>query len=423
MKILHLSSQDNGGAGRAAVRLHKALLDNNINSQMIVQTKTTDLPTIHSLTQTKTDKLLSPFRMATDQFPTLFYRNKTKDIFSSTFFPSNTKLIKKIKEINPDIIHLHWINSGFINVFDLQKIKKPIIWSLHDANPYTGGCHVVENGCQFFKTHCHSCPFLGSNFKYDLSFFNFKRKEKAYKNLNLTINGLSRWIANEAKSSLLLGKKEIISLPNTINTNIFRPIDKNIARELIGINKKNKKIIGFGAVSATQVYRKGYLQLKEALEMLPNKEDYILVVFGSSQGESIAGIETHFLGHIYDDLTLRVVYSLFDITLVPSLSESFGQIALESLACGTPVVCFEATGLQDIITHKKDGYLAQPFLASKLAEGILWLSNLDKKEYNNIQNSAIKKAKKFDYSFISEKYINQYKKMLSSIKFKSTPNL
>lgn len=416
LKVLHLSTFDTGGAGRAAVRLHKALLENKINSQMIVQKKTTDLKSIQSLVQTKINKLLLPFRTGIEQLPTMLYKNRIQDTFSSTLFPSNGELLKKIKEINPDVIHLHWIGCGFINIFDLKKLNKPIIWSLHDANAYTGGCHVVENNCQFFKTFCHLCPFLGSNSKYDLSFLNFKRKQKAYKNLNLTINGLSQWIANEAKSSSLLGKKEIINLPNTIDTGSFYPIDKNIARRLIGINKQTKKIIGFGAISATQVHRKGYLQLKEALEMLPNKEDYILVVFGSSQGENISGIETHFLGHIYDDLALKIVYSLFDITLVPSLSESFGQIALESLACGTPVVCFEATGLQDIVTHKKDGYLAQPFLASKLTEGILWLSSLSKKEYENIQNNAIEKAKKFDYSFISKKYIDQYKKMISSKK-------
>lgn len=406
MRILHLTTQDNGGAGRAAVRLHKALLDGNIDSQMIVQTKTTDLPTIHTLTQTKADKFLSPFRMATDQLPTLLYKNKTKDIFSSTFFPSNTKLLKTIKEINPDIIHLHWINSGFINIFDLQKINKPIIWSLHDANPYTGGCHVVESDCQFFKTYCHLCPFLQSNFKYDLSFLNFRRKQKAYKNLNLTINGLSQWIANNAKESTLFGKKQIINLPNTIDSNTFYPIQQHTARNLLQIKHK-KYILGFGAISATQIYRKGYLQLKEALEKLPNKNDYLLVVFGSSQGEKIADIETCFLGHIYDDITLTLLYSAIDLFITPSLAENLSNTIMESLSCGTPVVAFDIGGNSDMITHKQNGYLAKN--TQELSEGIIWsLQNL----YFLQQNARQTILQDFDYKVVAPKYIEQYQKMV-----------
>lgn len=406
MKILHLTTQDNGGAGRAAVRLHKALLDSNIDSQMIVQTKTTDLPTIHTLTQTKADKFLSPFRMAIDQLPTLLYKNKTKDIFSSTFFPSNTKLLKKIKEINPDIIHLHWINSGFINIFDLQKINKPIIWSLHDANPYTGGCHVVESDCQFFKTYCHLCPFLQSNFKYDLSFLNFRRKQKAYKNLNLTINGLSQWIANNAKESTLFGKKQIINLPNTINSNTFYPIQQHTARNLLQIKDK-KYILGFGAISATQIYRKGYLQLKEALEKLPNKNDYLLVVFGSSQGEKIADIETCFLGHIYDDIALTLLYSAIDLFITPSLAENLSNTIMESLSCGTPVVAFDIGGNSDMITHKQNGYLAKN--TQELSEGIIWsLQNLHFLQQNARQTIL----QDFDYKVVAPKYIEQYRKMV-----------
>lgn len=406
MKILHLTTQDNGGAGRAAVRLHKALLDSNIDSQMIVQTKTTDLPTIHTLTQTKADKFLSPFRMAIDQLPTLLYKNKTKDIFSSTFSPSNTKLLKKIKEINPDIIHLHWINSGFINIFDLQKINKPIIWSLHDANPYTGGCHVVESDCQFFKTYCHLCPFLQSNFKYDLSFLNFRRKQKAYKNLNLTINGLSQWIANNAKKSTLFGKKQIINLPNTIDSNTFHPIQQHTARNLLQIKHK-KYILGFGAISATQIYRKGYLQLKEALEKLPNKNDYLLVVFGSSQGEKIADIETCFLGHIYDDITLTLLYSAIDLFITPSLAENLSNTIMESLSCGTPVVAFDIGGNSDMITHKQNGYLAKN--TQELSEGIIWsLQNLHFLQ----QNARQIILQDFDYKVVAPKYIERYRKMV-----------
>lgn len=413
MKILHLASQDNGGAGRAALRLHQALLEQGIDSQMIVQHKTTDLPTIHTLTQSRYQKLLIPFRQAFDQLPTLFYKNKKKDIFSSTFVPSNKLLLKRIKEFNPDIIHLHWINSGFINIFDLFKFEKPILWSLHDANTFTGGCHVVDKGCEKYKSFCHSCSLLNSKFKYDISYLNFKRKQRAYKNLDFTVNGLSHWIASEAKSSTLLKDKTIINLPNTIDTTIFHPVDKNIAREILGI-KSQKFILGFGAISSTQVERKGYLQLKKALELLPHKDCYMLIVFGSSYGKEIAGIETIFLGHIHDDTTLKLMYSVFDATIMPSLSESFGQVALESLACGTPVVCFNTTGLKDIVTHKYNGFLAQNFSSQELSQGIQWIFSLQQKQKKQLRSNAIQTAKKFSYPLISRQYIQQYTNILQN---------
>ncbi|RDU73870.1 glycosyl transferase family 1 [Helicobacter anseris] len=410
MKILHLVSQDNGGAGRAAIRLHLALLKQGIDSQVMVQNKTQDLPTIHSLTQTKTQKFFIPFKKALDQLPSMLYKNRHNDIFSSTFFPSNKNLLRKINEINPDIIHLHWINSGFIYPSDLTHFNRPIIWSLHDANPYTGGCHVVYNNCDKFKTLCYSCPFLASNFKYDISFLNFKKKQKAYNALKLTVNGLSSWIASEAKASALFKNKNIINIPNPIDTDIFRPIKKDIARKILNLNCKDKILIGFGAISGTQIKRKGYLQLKEALEMLPNKHLYTLIVFGSSDGEKIAGIDTIFMGHLYDDTTLTLLYNSLDIFITPSLAENLSNTIMESLSCGVPVVAFDIGGNVDMIIHKTNGYLARD--VSDLSYGICWaLKNLP---YLS-QNAREMVIERFSYNVVAKRYIAQYQYILENL--------
>lgn len=405
MKVLHLTSQDNSGAGRAAVRLHQALQMNGIHSQMIVQHKITDIPDIISIGQTKIQKFLTPFYQAFDQAPVLFYKKREEDIFSSTFFPSNKTLIQKIKEINPDIIHLHWINFGFVNIFDLTKLNKPIFWSLHDANTYTGGCHVVYQRCEKYKTFCHSCPFLQSNFKYDLSYLNFQRKRKAYDKVELTINGLSQWIASEARSSSLLHNKTILNLPNVIDTNVFSPIKKNTARKILKLTTK-KILIGFGGISGTQIERKGYAQLKKALEILPDKHFYKLVVFGSRYGEQIAGIDTIFLGHLFDDISLALLYSSLDIFITPSLAENLSNSIMESLSCGTPVLAFDIGGNSDLITHKRNGYLAQNI--EDLKNGILWLLQ----NYRDISNFArTSVVHKFNPSVIATKYIQAYRKL------------
>lgn len=403
MKILHLTSHDHGGAGRAALRLHQGLLNQGVDSQMIVQYKHTDLCTIHVLAQGKMQKFFMLLRTLLDQGLVKFlYKEKVRDIFSSTYFPSNKNLLKQIKIINPDIIHLHWINFGFINIDELLDIGKPILWSLHDENPYTGGCHYVHQECKQYKTYCHTCPALQSTHKYDLSYFNFKHKQKIYKKLNLTINGLSRWIYQEAKSSTLFRQKTIVNLPNTIDTNFFRPIDKNIARNILGI-KTDKILLGFGAISSTRTERKGYLQLREALGFLPNKHRYKLVVFGSSHGEDIAGIDTLFLGHLYDDMSLTILYNSLDLFIAPSRAENLSNSIMESLSCGTPVVAFDIGGNSDMIIHKINGFLAKN--TYEICEGILWcLQNISSLS----ENARTKIEECFSYNRVVELYIQLY---------------
>ena len=419
MRILHLSTTDDGGAGRACVRLHTALLKNGVDSILLVQNKKGDCIQTIRLAQSKLQKLIEKLRPALSTLPLMLYPKRHKDIFSPNlaFFPPRNKtLLKTIAKLKPDIIHLHWIESGFINASDLRAISKlgiPMMWSLHDANPYTGGCHYVAAACVGVSVACKKCPLLHAKIPYDISFFTFKHKQKAYKHIhNLTINGLSRWIGDCAKSSLLLGDKPIINLPNPIDTDIYTPLSKPLARELLRLHRP-QKLIAFGAIGATSVARKGYNELKTALDSMPDKHSLLLLVFGASEGEQIAGIQTYFLGFLHDDMSLRLVYSACDVMVVPSHAESFGQTASESLACGTPVVAFDTTGLKDIITHKHNGYLAKPFDTKDLQEGIEWILGLDSNAYATIaQNARTSVVDKFESAKVAKDYTKAYKKLL-----------
>ncbi len=388
------------------LRLHKALLNQNVDSLVLTQEKTSDLPSVLRLAKTKPQKLMEKIRPALSQLPLAFYPQRQKDVFSPNGL-SNKALIKAIKELKPDILHLHWIAGGFLNFKDLEALDMPMLWSLHDANPYTGGCHYVAAACIGVGVHCKKCPLLNSRHIFDLSFWTFRVKEKTYPKLNLTINGLSRWIANCAKESLLLGNKPIINLPNPIDTNIYKPISKTIARDLLGLDSE-KKIITFGAIQATSIDRKGYPQLKGALKILKNKINMRLIVFGASNGESIEGIETLYLGHLSDDIALRIVYSLSDVVVMPSLVESFGQVALESLACGTPAVAFDTSGLKDIIDHKINGYLAKPYDETDLARGILYVLENAK---TLSPNARAKATQSFDSKLVAKQYLRAYQNL------------
>ncbi|TLD96181.1 glycosyltransferase [Helicobacter jaachi] len=420
MRILHLVTQDNGGAGRACVRLHKALLEIGADSIILTQHKTLDLPSIQQFAHTKLQKLRVKLRSFLTQLPLMLYPKREKDIFSphfTLFPPRNRALVRQINALKPDVVHLHWIEGGFLNVKDLAYIQAPLLWSLHDANPYTGGCHYVAAACIGVSVACKKCPLLKSQSAFDISFLTFKHKAKVYARLkHLTINGLSRWITQCAKDSMLLGSKPIINLPNPIDTKIFYPINKHTAREILKIEKKTK-FISFGALNATSTPRKGFSELKSALQILPDsiKQQCELLIFGASCDESenpsdnLCGIKTRYLGVLNDDISLVLLYSASDVFVTPSHAESFGQTALEALACGTPVVSFDTSGLKDIVLHRQNGYLAKMLDIKDLARGIEWILSLNKSAYETMAQNARQSAqKRFSASSIAHKYMHTY---------------
>jgi len=410
MKILIVNTSDiNGGAARAAYRLHKALLAQNIDSQMLVQSKSSDDFTV--LTETsKLRKNLNKLRPTLDSIPVRFYKERTKTLFSPSCLPF-TDVVGKINELNPDIVHLHWICSGMMLIEDIARIKAPIVWSLHDNWAFTGGCHIMWE-CEKYKENCGNCPRLGAEKENDLSRKVFNRKQKTFSKIdNLTIVGLSSWLNKCSKKSALLKDKKHINLPNPIDTKTYKPFDKEKARELWSL-PKDKKFVLFGANSATSDINKGFKELSEALHKLTFK-DVEFVVFGSSEPKEPQnfGFKTHYLGSLHDDVSLVTLYSAVDVMIVPSLQEAFGQTASEAMACGTPTVAFGHTGLLDIIDHKKNGYLAIPFDTTDLANGIEWV--LNNENYDELgENAREKVLREFDSVVVARKYIELYNEVL-----------
>lgn len=412
MKLLIVNTSDiQGGAARAAYRLHRALLSEGVDSQMLVQLKFSDDFTVIG-PQNKFQRALAMIRPTLDSLPVRCYPKRTKTLFSPSWF-GFSNIINKINEINPDIVHLHWICGGMMRVEDMARIKAPIVWSLHDMWAFTGGCHYDEE-CGRYKEACGNCKVLGSEKENDLSRKIIKRKQKAFASKkDMTIVGLSNWLNECSKKSTLLKDKNHINLPNPIDTTTFKPFDKEKSRELWSL-PKDKKLVLFGAMSATSDPRKGFKELSEAMSLMEKNSDIEFVVFGSSrpQNASNFGFKTHYLGHLHDDVSLVTLYSAADVMVVPSLQEAFGQTASEAMSCGTPVVAFGTTGLLDIVDHKINGYLAKPFDTDDLAYGIDWILNYE--NYDGLcKNAREKVLKEFDSVVVAGKYIKLYEEILN----------
>lgn len=413
MKILIVNTYDIiGGAARAAYRLHRSLLNENVDSQMLVVGKDSDgytvLPFVQDIGMIK--KLLRRVQIRFFN-PIKSYPNKTKTLFSSSYL-DYSNIVDTINEIDPDIVHLHWICDEMIKIEDIAKIKAPIVWSLHDMWAFTGGCHYDEE-CGRYVDSCGKCKVLGSKDEQDLSKIIFLRKQKTFALINnMIIVGLSHWLSNCARESTLLKDKKTVTLPNPINTEKFKPIDKRIAREIFSL-PKDKKLILFGAMGATSDPRKGFLELQKAINMMEDDE-IELVVFGSGipENEPDLKFKTHYLGQFSDDISLQVLYSACDIMVAPSLQENLSNAIMESMSCATPAIGFAIGGNGDMIDHKTNGYLATPFDSADLAKGIEWILNTEKYDELCI-NARNKVLEKFDSKVVAKQYIELYKEVLN----------
>jgi len=402
-----LSTSDiEGGAARAAYRLHKKLQNKGITSHMLVQNKKSDDPSILA-PEGKINKAINLLRPHIDALPLYFYP-KHERTWNISWLPNNKK---KIENLKPDIIHLHWICKGFIPVTILSEINIPIIWTLHDSWPFTGGCHIPFE-CKKYIHLCGACPQLGSNCTYDLSRWVYNRKIRVYRTLEdrMILVTPSKWMAECTKQSSLMKNFNIEIIPNGINQDFFKPIEKKIARDILNL-PHDKKLILFGGLSPTVDKNKGFRFLIKALKTLYKRMSNIeLLIFGSyaPQNPQDFSFSTRYTGRLYDDISLVLLYSASDVVVVPSMYESQSLVTLEALSCGTPVVAFNAGGIPDMVDHMKNGYLAEPYEDEDLAKGIEWvLSNEER--YKELSYSARQKViQGFTLEIITQKYITLY---------------
>jgi len=201
------------------------------------------------------------------------------------------------------------------------------------------------------------------------------------------------------------------TIQNNINTEIFFPVKKENARVELGISTR-KKIILLGAQNLDEPY-KGFDKFVEAVNVL-DKGKYYLCLFGNLDKARISslGVEYRNFGFLNDNFKLRSLYSASDVFVAPSIMESFGKTLAESMACGTPVVCFDATGPRDIVDHKENGYRAKPFDSGDFAKGIGWV--VDNSEYERLcQNARSKALREFDVLVVAQRYKELYKEVLT----------
>jgi glycosyltransferase involved in cell wall biosynthesis len=420
LKVVHINTYDgNGGAGRACLRLNNALLAENINSKVIVHYKFGKNEQVGTFNKTAIQRA---YTAATIIFERVLAKRLLKPLkrtpFSFTWF--GRSVIQHPDVQAADVIHLHWINHSFLNpahLAELAQLKKPIVWTFHDSNAFTGGCHVRYT-CDHYMRQCGHCPLLKKADANDASHKIWEQKHEAYNQISFNVVAPSSWMLNSVLMSSLMHDKPALQIPNTLETDIFKPAEKIKAKKQLGLSE-DKFVFLTGFMPSRKDLHKGTSYLLESLELLKErlgvKYDQIeLVVFGNRNAKDVPNFsfKTSFLGTINDDAKLAMCYAAADAFLIPSLEDNLPYTVMESLACGTPVVAFTTGGIPDMVQHEQNGYLAEYKSAKSFTDGMEWAIN--HQDQTALQQQARQTVmNKFSEPVIAQKHIQLYTQLLN----------
>ena len=399
MKVLHLVGGSSlSGAYKGAYILHEALKDSKIDSIILNDNPQKNLNrrnvNVIYINKNFFFRFLNKTFVIIEKILKSIFLKSSRSTFTIGLLGFDITKIQQYKEA--DIVHIHWLGQGFIRLQSLCNIKKPIVWTMRDMWPFTGGAHYTMDFEKYEK------GYLSRIIK------NFKKK--IYKK-NIQFVAISEWLKIQAKKSHVLKKHKIKRIYNNIDLRDFNLISKKKAKKLLKIKTK-KTIILFGAQN-TQSTRKGWDIFVKTLKKL-DKSKYFLLIFGNFWSYEILnsiGIEYKVLGFVDNKKILNAAYSSADFFLFASIQEAFGKTWAEAMACGIPVICFNNTSVAEIIDHKKNGYIVKEVNSEKLKKAIEWMS-IKTRQGNYKPNKTREKVNIFDAKKIAREYINLYKKIL-----------
>lgn len=406
MKILHISAANStAGAGIACVKLHEALLNENIESKILfLNEQPKDIGNVSFYENTKLKKIKRIILTFADRFPLKYYSKRKPEIFSPGLFGIDISTMVEVQ--NADIIHLHWINHAFVDIKNLPKLNKPIVWTMHDCWAFTGGCHYFSS-CENFKNDCGDCQVLNSNTHSDLSHYVFNRKKKYYPKSNIQYVAISSWMKEQAKLGTLLRNESIEVIPSGIDCSIYNLRNDESLREKLKL-KNDDTVILIGAQHLNTPFKGVQLSI-DAINRYNEKKLKVITFGGGKVVLSNSIHEVINFGFVSSPIEMAKLYTIADVFLCTSVAEGFGMTVAESQCCGTPAIAFEETGPSDIINHKVTGYLAKFKDVDDVVNGLSYCLNtkFDKKSI------AIDSEKKFSIKNCAIKYSSIYKEILS----------
>jgi glycosyltransferase involved in cell wall biosynthesis len=414
MKVLQINQSDTWwGAGIAGHRLHQGLLNQNVQSRMLVGKVMTDSPLVeavprHERWERHVGKLLAPLGLNYVHLWT------TQKIHHHEFYQA------------ADILNFHNLHTGYFNYLTLPSLTatKPAVLTLHDMWSFTGHCSYSYD-CDRWTQGCGQCPYLETYpaTVRDNTPLEWRLKDWVYSRSNLTVVAPSRWLFDQAKRSML-SRFDIHHIPYGIDTAVYQPLDSAQCRQMLGI-PDSLRVLLFSAESLTEK-RKGGDLLQATLRDLPDslKSQVLLLTLGNG-GETIAqtlGINCLSLGYVNSDRLKALIFSAADLFIFPTRADNLPLVLQESMACGTPMVSFDIGGVSDLVRHGITGYLAEPENTKDLGSGIIQLLSDHSQRQKMGENCRAIALNEYALELQAQRYIELYsrslgKENLSKIRF------
>ena len=415
MKVIHLATHDNyGGAARAAYRQHLALLGEGIDSRMLVRHKHSDDPRVQ-IYNGKRDPFSRVQRtMRRSWVERLEKASRTHGLGTLTD-PRADLLRFSVPEIDEaDVINIHK-TERFVDLpalFHDLPAEKPIVLTVHDISPATGGCDY-PGSCGRFQNGCCKCPILKSSTLNDYSHRIFELRRKAYSTRDprrFALAADSHWTGEMARKSALTRDCRIEVIHYGIDQSVYSPIKRDEARMALGIGL-GEAVLCFAAHDIS-LSHKGGAQLAEALDSIQGDRPLRLLTMGSGHIKAPARFRhTHF-GKIESDELQALIYRAADVFIIPSLEEAFGQTALEAVACGTVVAGFEVGGIVDIVKNEVNGQLVERGDSVALSQAIVHLLDNPLMRANWVKQAPGWVKERFSYQRNASAYRHLYEELI-----------
>jgi protein O-GlcNAc transferase len=411
MNILQINTMDSkGGAAKIVGALDSHLREKGHASNLFVKLKFSDKPNVFT-----TNWPNPVFRIAqkiTGKDIGSIVHNKIRPLLANDvdFFKTDN-ILKTEAFKNADVVHCHNLHGNYFKLDTLRKMaeQKPVIWTLHDTWAITPHCARLYNETRtndgfFACDDLTEYPALSWDNRESLK----RQKMRVYNQLqNIHIVTPSHWLKEKVGRSVL-GEKKTSVIWNGIDTTVFKKREKEKIRRELKL-PLSKKIILFMAARLDK--GKGSDHIKEVCQRYEKDRSIIFISIGAHSGTWNPPNVT-FVDYISDEETVARYFSAADIFLYPSLAESFGLVAAEALATGTPVVTFNSGGLPEIVIHKENGYVARWNDTGDLINGIHFVLGLSPQELRKMARESRSRAEtNFDTNVMVNQYVDLYAKI------------
>jgi glycosyltransferase involved in cell wall biosynthesis len=416
MKILHFSTDDvRGGAAKAAYDLHRALRNADVDSKMLVRFK-------HTVDDDDVVEVpLSRWAVRIGRLQQRLWHKKWQAVEGRSFDPNGNPGIdvgwlKQTGGWNADVVAVHWV-SGLLSVRTIRHIydawRLPIVMTLMDQSPVTGGCHYAW-GCEGYRKSCGNCPQLVVSGPHDRSCQTLQEKKTLLSQLPLAFWCGSDRSSQMVKGSSLFSKRPVIRVSAPVNGEVFRPIDRGCARQVLGL-PQNDKIIMCGA-NMLDDERKGGRLIVEAFSALrkclqtiePSLVRRIKVLIVGWHGGVMSTrvpFETVALGYARDERMLALAYQAADMFVCSSVEDEGPVMIPQAMMCGTPVVAFPTGSARELVRDGLSGVLCENVDSGCLSEGILKACMT---EWNGSKKAELSKvvSAKYDARVVAREYLS-----------------